>query len=377
MINKATVALLTILTFAFNSSIAQKAQSSKKVKGIANFVKTSHDFGLIEEKQGRVRIRFEFTNTGSGDVSIKGVETTCGCTIPEWFKGNVKPGNKGYIDVEFDPSNKVGPFTKTLTVTTDGDPRYQYLTINGEVYQHTPELLNSFPFSQGNLRLTANIIKYKPMLENTSDSITFTIMNNSKRDMSIIKIVTPPFIKARITHPLLTPGNVTDITYIIDAAASAELGPVSWETFLYTSDDSLPKKYMPVKAEIIQNFNTMGEDFRKSPPKLKWTNTTVDLGEVYEGEIITYEIPFKNEGKSELLIRKAAASCGCTVSSFNKAPIKKGKSASVKIAFNAAGLRGPIEKTLTVYANDPENPVTIIKIKAKVVIPGVDPIKSR
>ena len=90
-----------------------------------------HDFGTFNEEQGNVTHTFEFTNTGKSDLIVQNVSASCGCTTPNWTKAPVKPGEKGVIEATYNPTNRPGAFTKTITVTTNADT--VTLTIKGEV----------------------------------------------------------------------------------------------------------------------------------------------------------------------------------------------------------------------------------------------------
>ena len=74
-------------------------------------------------KQGDVvKTEFKFTNTGNNDLIITGARGTCGCTVPDWPKEPIKPGDSNVIKVEFNSKNKSGPFNKTVTVTANTTP---------------------------------------------------------------------------------------------------------------------------------------------------------------------------------------------------------------------------------------------------------------
>ena len=373
--------LAILVLFTNVCAQAQKTTTTKpkptQAKGVIFFDNTSHNFGNVEEQTGKVTTKFFYTNIGKGNLTVKSVETSCGCTVSEWQREPIAQGEKGVITAEFDPANKVGPFSKTLTVNTDGDPAVVYLTISGEVYLEKQEIRNIFPFVQGHLRFTNYNLNLHPILETATDSIVFTVYNASKRDMFITKVVTPEHIRSKVNQKILVPGNTTDITYYFDAAKAHDLGARTDETFVYTTDDTLPKKIVPFKTTILQDFNNVLPAQKLNPPKLLLKEISHDLGEVYMDEVVSYEFEFTNKGKSDLLIRKAAPSCGCTVTSFSKEPIRKNKTGKLKVTFNAKNMRGVQDKSVNVYTNDPANPVITLHIKAKVVIPGVDPISGK
>lgn len=96
------------------------------------FSRDLHDFG--DMNQGDVvKTEFKFTNTGDHDLIISSARGTCGCTVPDWPKEPIKPGESNVIKVEFNSKNKSGPFNKTVTVTANTVPSDSKLSIKGNV----------------------------------------------------------------------------------------------------------------------------------------------------------------------------------------------------------------------------------------------------
>jgi hypothetical protein len=86
-------------------------------------------------------------------------------------------------------------------------------------------------------------------------------------------------------------------------------------------------------------------------PVIAFKETTFNFQKVNEGEEVTHEFEFTNEGKSDLLISKAVASCGCTVPDWPKEPIPPGKGGKIKATFNTEGKQGQQKKTIVITAN--------------------------
>ena len=96
------------------------------------FTETQHDFGKIAEGI-QATYNFKFSNTGKADLLIVGANASCGCTVPEYPKQIIKPGQDGYITVKYDSKGRPGIFEKTITVNCNTIPRETILTIRGEV----------------------------------------------------------------------------------------------------------------------------------------------------------------------------------------------------------------------------------------------------
>ncbi len=74
-----------------------------------------HDFGELESGE-IVAFTFKFTNTGNKNLLIKSIESDCGCISVSYPPKPVKPGETGYIEVEFDSSGLFGKQFKPITV---------------------------------------------------------------------------------------------------------------------------------------------------------------------------------------------------------------------------------------------------------------------
>lgn len=96
------------------------------------FEHKSHDFGTI--KQGEiVEYSFKFTNTGEADLLIQKAHGSCGCTIPEYPKEPIKPGETGKIRVSFNSAAKKGLQKKTVWITANTITQKENLTITAQV----------------------------------------------------------------------------------------------------------------------------------------------------------------------------------------------------------------------------------------------------
>jgi hypothetical protein len=137
---------LSIALLAFTFSNAQEtskatkksakkttAVSLPKVEGAGMVFDTETiDYGTIAHNAEPNR-KFEFTNNGNKPLIITNTQGSCGCTVPTTPKEPIAPGARGIIGVKY-ATDRVGPFTKTVTVTSnaEGMPS-KVLTIKGTV----------------------------------------------------------------------------------------------------------------------------------------------------------------------------------------------------------------------------------------------------
>ena len=120
--------LITMLLFCgMNVALAQKPAEIK-------FDKLTHDLGTFSEKSPVVSCTFTFTNVGESPLIINQAVASCGCTVPEYTKTPIQPGEKGEIKVTYNGTGKFpGHFKKSITVRTNGAVEMTRLYIEGEM----------------------------------------------------------------------------------------------------------------------------------------------------------------------------------------------------------------------------------------------------
>lgn len=143
---KKVLSILTLLAFF---SIAANAQN--KVSGpVMQFDKTEIDYGTIAQGSDPLR-KFKFKNTGTAPLIIKSAQGSCGCTVPQYKKEPIGSGETSEIEVRYD-TNRVGPFTKTVSIQTNEGDQPRVLVIKGTVVEkkqeesvptHTPSLIST------------------------------------------------------------------------------------------------------------------------------------------------------------------------------------------------------------------------------------------
>lgn len=143
----AIVALVMILAVSF---VSCNEDASKKIKTEnlelakerdseikegaprIKFNKTEHDFGTINEGDV-VETVFSFTNVGKSELIIASAKGSCGCTVPEWPKEPIMPGEQAEIKVEFNSYRKPNLQQKQITLVTNTEDGKEILKIRAQV----------------------------------------------------------------------------------------------------------------------------------------------------------------------------------------------------------------------------------------------------
>ena len=120
----------------------------------------------------------------------------------------------------------------------------------------------------------------------------------------------------------------------------------------------------PAKVEV-QNPNA---------PTMTFESEVVDYGTIEQGADGVREFKFTNNGKEPLIISNARGSCGCTVPTWPKEPIKPGESSVIKVKYDTKRL-GAINKSVTITSNA-ATPTKVVRIKGKIIAPQTSPVKE-
>jgi len=96
------------------------------------FEQTTFDFGEVREG-AIVEHTFSFENTGAVPLLISDARSTCGCTVPEWPKEAIPPGEEGAINVRFDTNQKKNQQSKPITITANTLPAQTRIYLRGFV----------------------------------------------------------------------------------------------------------------------------------------------------------------------------------------------------------------------------------------------------
>lgn len=91
--------------------------------------------------------------------------------------------------------------------------------------------------------------------------------------------------------------------------------------------------------------------FGEQYPVFSVAETSYDFDTIHAGEVVTHAFRFRNTGSKPLIIRSATSTCGCTVPTFPRQPVRPGEEGVLKVVFNSAGKSGNQVKPVFITAN--------------------------
>jgi hypothetical protein len=104
----------------------------------------------------------------------------------------------------------------------------------------------------------------------------------------------------------------------------------------------------------------------QQPPRMLFGETSYDFGATAQGTPLTHTFAFRSAGGLDLYVDTVRASCGCTATVTPGRVLPPGGAGTVEVTCDTSDDFGRRIRTVTVYANDPAQPVTTLALRADV-----------
>lgn len=121
--------LFSLMALTFATTIF----AQKKVTDVAKFNTDTYDFGKVKQNTPPTAT-FLVTNISNEPLIIEAANPTCGCTISDYTKSPIAPGQTGTIKATYNAAS-LGPIHKTLTVKFAGVDEIKQINLAGEVLE--------------------------------------------------------------------------------------------------------------------------------------------------------------------------------------------------------------------------------------------------
>ena len=162
------------------------------------------------------------------------------------------------------------------------------------------------------------------------------------------------FLDDKPTRKNLEENTIPESNIAINPTPNSMINPLTKNT--PTNINQTPPPAPPVLSETRTKTN------------VQFTNLAHDFGAIQQDSKNTKIFKFKNTGTEPLIIENAVGSCGCTVPTFPKEPIKPGGVGEIEVVYSPGKQQGAQTKTVTITANT--NPITtVLNISAEVEVP--------
>ncbi|MBR6017925.1 MAG: DUF1573 domain-containing protein [Paludibacteraceae bacterium] len=347
-------------------AVAMMAQQPK-----ITFEKTEHDFGKINEADGRVTTIFNFRNEGMAPLVLSNVRASCGCTTPNWTREPINPGETGQITVTYNPNGRPGRFQKTITVTSNAEEASVKLYIKGEVIpkpaQPAPD---SYPVKMGGLSLKADNVNFGTIKKGQSATKEIEYANKTDKDITVAMLLPGKGVDGQVTLEVVKPNQTGKLVILFDSKQSKLYGPNELPIYLIINGkkQTTNEFRINVKAEVVEDFTKLTTAEKQNAPIIE-IQGAIDFGTVAAGKKgLKKSIQFGNNNANPLIIRRIYNANPTLLSCTATGTVKANKKGVLTVALNTIQDGKPMpagqySRQITLYTNDPQRSKVNITVK--------------
>ena len=332
---------------------------------VITFEKTEHDFGKINEADGRVSTVFEFKNEGMAPLILSNVRASCGCTTPTWTKEPIEPGKTGTITVTYNPNGRPGRFQKTVTITSNASEATKRVYIKGEVIPKAAKPANKYTISVGALSMKSKTLDLGTIKKGESKSGELEYANLTKEDhhVELATNAADAFLISQVTLADVKADQTGKFVFAIDSKNPKLYGPQEAYAFVVIDGkkeiDEAHK--LTIKANVVEDFSGLTVEQKQQAPIIE-VPAEYNAGKVVKGKNLKFYFPIKNIGANPLEIRRVYAADKALNVKQPKA-VKSGKKSNVSVEINTKNMTlGAYGREVVVITNDYLNPIKRVKI---------------
>ena len=334
------------------------------------FVEDRIDLGSVRSSDGLISFSYVFVNNGAYDLIIRDVDVACGCTRPEIPKKKVVPGDTGYIHTQFNPKGQHGEVDKWLHLKAnfiDVSHIELHFTAVVDDPQVTPidDLAPDY-FSYVGYVYPTNALTFGKVMMGETAQAEVELFNSGQKSFNITEVNAPEWLRLITEQRSIPPQSTLDLIFEYDSKVLDSIGPFGEGFTILTDDHRYKLKEIKYTLDTWEDFSKLKRRQRKRAPHIGFDRTTIDMGTMNGGALVRKKLTISNTGKSPLKIYRVETHCSCAVLDQLPSVIAPGDSITVNVRFDSLFKEGLQRKGITIYTNDPDNPRSVITVRAVV-----------
>ena len=347
------------------SFILMALTASAQTGAVIHSEELTYNFGTIAEEAGLASHVFIVQNTGDKPLVINRVTASCGCTRPEWSKEPVSPGKTTEVKVSYDPAGRPGPFTKIISIYSNGKKGSFNLAVKGTVTPRPFRPDFSYPYSIGELKLHTKNVLFSSVIPTATSGERVMILNSGKEELSVQTDKLPSYLMAEINPSVLKPGETGEITLLFDGHAAKKPGRYTDNITLNISKGGKKVKgKLQVSANLVDDFSRLSASAKANAPQIQLSSTLIDFGVLSDKGKASQKFKVTNNGKSPLVIHSISCENELITIQGGKKEIKPGATCTFTVQLRPKEIKTKLEALINIVCNDPNGPVRLIKISA-------------
>ena len=314
-----------------------------------------------------VTVHFELTNQGSGNVVIKDVDTSCGCTNVIFPKGMISENKPFVVTATYD-AKMMGHFEKYIDVYTNGASLPFTLTMKGVVVEEMKDYEGQYPYVLGKLKADKMEVAFDDVNKGEHPVQEIHVLNSTSETVTPMVMNLPNFIKADVSPSTIGPGKQGVILLTLNSDKLSHLGLEQTTAYLALKrgDRMNADNAFNITTILLPNFGMVTEQQLVYMPKVKISDTVLDLG-TFEGKKKKKgTVTIENLGRTDLEISNIQSFTEGLTMELGDHVIQPGLSTKLRITADKKMMKGvKTQPKVILITNDPRTPKVIIDVNVK------------
>lgn len=222
---------LLLIILSVHTGYAQKVVPQHVLDSIAHpkllqgagetlkFVSQEMDLGMLSEDDAPRSYSFVYRNVSKKPVSLTRVITSCRCTVAEFVKQPLAPGQEARITLKYNPSEQSGKvYSRAFVFTNLSDTHPTVcLALTGTVNPSADEW-RDYTYAMGKLRLKYTTVYFSEVAQQHSPSERIECANSGNRPLklSALKGTLPAYMQFRTEPEILQAGEKGEIVITLN-----------------------------------------------------------------------------------------------------------------------------------------------------------------
>ena len=330
-----------------------------------SFDKTVHDFGDISVKDGPQSCTFTLTNTGTEDLVVFEVVSSCGCTDVKWTRGTIKPGASAVISATYKNEDGPNAFDKTLTVYITGTKRPVILRLRGVVHQEKKSLSERFGSGRlGDFGIKERSLKTGTLKQGLQVSEQVQVANLGAKPLEVAFTTDSPQLQLSVAPNPIPPGSTATLSYTVTAHPDIYGRHVCHAVPVLNGRKA--DGNLAVTTWTQENFAGLTASERDKGPLPYFENSTFNFGIVKAGTELEGTFNLTNRGHAPLHIFKADAE-DTALTAADTPDVAPGQKGSVRFSLDTSNLpQGECVIMLSLTTNSPLRPLVNLFVAGEI-----------
>lgn len=312
---------------------------------------------------------FEFRNTGTEALTVKSVQSSCGCAQVTWPRTPIAAGETGQIKATYD-ARMLGTFQKELEVVTNAAPEPVFLTLQGRVVATPTADGETFSVDLGTVKLSSNVVTFGDVSRGHHPEVVLQVLNNTRTRYKPQLMHLPPYLTARYQPEQLAGGRVGRIILRLKSDKLKSFGLTQTSIYLARrpGDKVSSENEIDVSAVLLPSFDHLTAEQRATAPRLQLSQDTLDFSTIGRKKKMTQVIRLTNVGQRPLKVSTVQVNGKALTVSLSDRTIQPGRQAKLKVTLTAEHLKAEKQNpSVLLITDDPERPKTVINIGWKAI----------